>query len=67
MKRIYVPCIANKKKAAIETPTEVRRHITECLDNYDLGGENPKELFRILRASLESLFEEEEGKMALLG
>ena len=62
MKRIYAPYIAKRKKTASETPTEVRRHITGCLDNYDLGGENPKEFSKILSASLESLFEEEGEK-----
>jgi len=62
MKRIYVPCISNRRKAASETPTEVRRHIAVCLDHYDLGGESPKELSKILLASLESFFEEEGEK-----
>ena len=68
MKRIYAPYIAKRKKTVCETPTEVRQHITKCLDNYDLGGQDPKEFSKILLTSLESLFEEEEGESkALLG
>ena len=67
MKRIYAPYIAKRKKTDHETPAEVRRYITERLDNYDLGGESLKELSKILSVSLESLFEEEGEKIALLG